>query len=98
MTHCQHGHHLRQHLNRGLQKAQELWCGVGAKAAGFIHRLARPEMAGARHDDRAREEARLLESGEEFFRLRRRIDDVVFAAIDQKKTGAVLVDCHLAEW
>ena len=60
MTCCQHGHHLRRHLKRGLQEAQELWRGVGAKAAGFIHRLAGPEMAGSRYDDRAHEEARLL--------------------------------------
>ena len=49
-------------------------------------------MVGSRHDDRARKEARLLEGREELFRLRRRIDDIVFAAADQREAGAILVD------
>src|SRR3984893_5960728 len=54
-------------------------------------------MAGARHYDRARVEARLLERSEELLRLCRRVDDIVFAAVDQKETGAVLVDRDVAE-
>src|ERR1700756_134534 len=54
-------------------------------------------MAGPRSGARAREEARLLESREELFRLRRWIDDIIFPAVDQKETGAVLIDCHVAQ-
>ena len=54
-------------------------------------------MAGARHDDRARVEAGLLQRGQEFLRLRRRVDDVVFAAVDQQEAGAVLIYCDVAE-
>jgi hypothetical protein len=72
-----------------LQEAQDFWCGIGPKAGGFVYRLAGPEMPGSRYDDRAREVARLLQSGEELFPLRYRIDDIVFAGIESKRNG-----CH----
>jgi hypothetical protein len=71
-----------------LQEPQHLRRGLGTIASGFLDRVARPEMPGARHQDAAGEEAGLLERREESLRLRRRIDDVVILAVDQKSATA----------
>src|SRR6516165_2927143 len=54
-------------------------------------------MAGARYNDRARKKTGLFERGQELLRLRRRVDDVVLAAIDQQETRAVLIDRGIAQ-
>src|SRR6266446_6196043 len=84
-------------LERPLEEPQHLWAHIGAKAPGFVHRVNAPEMTGARHDDRAREKAGLLQRGKKLLGLRGRVDDIVFAAVDQKETGAVLINRRVAE-
>src|SRR5262249_10919555 len=68
--------------SQSCEEAQHPWAGIGAEAARFLDRVHAPEMAGPRHHDRPREEASLLERGQELFRLRRRIDDVALAPVD----------------
>lgn len=85
-------------LRARFEKPEDLRAGIGAKALRLFDRVGAPEMAGARHDDRARIEAGLFESGQEFLRLRGRIDDVVFPSVNQQKARAVLVDGDIAQW
>src|SRR4051794_15006297 len=51
------------------QETQQPRSGLGAVAAGLLHRLARPEMPRSGHDDAASKEAGLLECGQEDLRL-----------------------------
>src|SRR4051795_2889980 len=67
------------------QETQHLRSGLGAVAARFLHRLARPEMPRSGHDDAARKEAGLLESGQEHLRLGLRVHDVVVGAVNEEK-------------
>ena len=77
---------------RPFKKPQYFRARKSAKAAGFFDWIDAPEMTRARHYDRARKKTRLLQRGQELFRLCCRVDDVVFAAINQKKARAVVVD------
>src|SRR6478736_9845391 len=70
---------------RRPQETQHLRGGLGAVAARLLHRLARPEMPRSGDDDAAREEAGLLESGQEDLRLGLRVDDVVVGAVNEEK-------------
>src|SRR5271165_5419245 len=80
-----------------LQKSQQLWRDIGGKAGGFVDWVGAPEMAGTRHHDRARKKAGLLERGQEFLRLGRRIDNVVLMAVHQQKPRGVSVHRGIAE-
>src|SRR4249920_519981 len=70
---------------RRPQETQHLRGGLGAVAARLLHRPARPEMPRSGDDDAAREEAGLLESGQEDLRLGLRVDDVVVGAVNEEK-------------
>src|ERR1700755_3415465 len=67
---------LLRRSQRCPQETQHLRGGVGAVPALLLHRCARAEMPGSRHDNAASKEAGLLESGQEDLRLGLRVYDV----------------------